>query len=144
MTCPAADAPSFPCKRMRRLEARLSDRRSRVSNSNRLGNTENWDGRKIVMADNSTSTLTVMLAARNMSSRTLGNGTSMMKIRPTTAIGMIHSATAFFDREGGAEIVMVGFEAIIYFCAAAEPAFWVCDARVSARQIAAKISATTA
>src|SRR5712691_5795668 len=123
MTCPAADAPSFPCKRMRRLEARLSDRRSRVSNSNRLGNTENWDGRKIVMADNSTSTL---------------------KIRPTAAIGMIHSATAFFDREGGAEIVMVGFEAIVYFCAAAEPAFWVCDARVSARQIAAKISATTA
>jgi len=29
--------------------------------------------------------------------------------------------------------VMVGFEAIVYFCAAAEPAFWVCDARGSAR-----------
>src|SRR5580700_2673421 len=98
------------------------------------------------MALNSTSTLMVMLVASSRSSRTLGNGTSMTKIRPTAATGMIHSATAVFDFEAGAVIVMVGFGAMAYVLPAArrEPAFWVSEARVSARQIAARISATTA
>jgi len=39
MTLPAADVPSLPWSRMRRVLARSSDKRSSVSKSKRLGNT---------------------------------------------------------------------------------------------------------
>jgi hypothetical protein len=34
-----------------------------------------------------------------MSSKMLGSGTSITKIKPTAAIGMIHSAAVLFGRE---------------------------------------------
>ena len=64
------------------------------------------------MALSSTSTLTVILVASSRSSRTLGNGTSITKMRPTAATGMIHSAAAVFDFAAGAVIVRVGFWAM--------------------------------
>ena len=47
---------------MRRLEARFNESRNRVSSSSRLGKTENCDGRRIWMAESSTSTAAVMLS----------------------------------------------------------------------------------
>ncbi len=63
------------------------------------------------MADSSTSTLTVMLMASSRSSRMLGSGTSMTKIRPTAATGMIHSAAACLRRAAGA-VMVVAFAAM--------------------------------
>ena len=44
MTWPAASTPSWPCIRMSRVEATLSDRRSSVSSSSSDGKTENSTG----------------------------------------------------------------------------------------------------
>ena len=76
---------------MRRLEARFSDRRNRVSSSSRLGKTENCAGRRIWRADSRTSTDAAKLVASKRSSTIAGNGTSMTKTRLTAAMGMIHS-----------------------------------------------------
>jgi hypothetical protein len=52
----------------------------------------------------------------------LGNGTSITKIKPTAAIGMIHSAAVLFGRE--AVIVVGTLGAITYvLCPAAARAF---------------------
>src|ERR1700690_605099 len=91
MTFPAAPAPSLPCNRMRRLEARFRESRNRVSSSNKLGKTENCAGRRMCMAESRTKMDAVKLAARRMSSRNEGSGTSMTKISPTAATGTTHS-----------------------------------------------------
>ena len=70
----------------------MSDRRNSVSNSSRLGNTENWAGLRICTAESRTSTEAVMLVARSRSRQTAGNGTSITKTRLTAATGRIHSA----------------------------------------------------
>ena len=44
ITCPAAPTPSWPCMRISRVEATLSDSRSSVSTSSSDGNTENSTG----------------------------------------------------------------------------------------------------
>jgi hypothetical protein len=91
MTRPAAPAPSLPCSRMRRLDARFSDRRNKVSRSSRLGKTENCAGRRICSAESRTSTDAAKLVASRRSSAMAGNGTSMTNTRLTAAMGTIHS-----------------------------------------------------
>jgi len=54
-----------------------------------------------------------MLSASKMSSRKLGSGTSMTKIRPTAAMGMIHSEAALsltldIGPDGGATVAAAG------------------------------------
>jgi len=78
---------------MRRLEARFSDSRNRVSRRSRLGKTENCAGRRTCIADSSTSTEAVMLAASRISSRNDGSGTSITKTNPIAATGTAHSTT---------------------------------------------------
>src|SRR5258708_24598797 len=109
MTLPAADAPSFPCKRMRRLEARFSDSRNRVSSSSRLGKTENCAGRKMCMADSKTRMDAVRLAARRISSRNEGSGTSITKIRPTAATGTTHSTSGVRARSGALAVSAMAY-----------------------------------
>src|SRR5208282_5511707 len=95
---------------MRRLEARLSDSRNRVSSRRRLGKTENCAGRRICSAERRTRTEAAKLAARSRSSTMAGNGTSMTKTRLTAAIGMIHSMRGLFlgaDGAGAADLALV-------------------------------------
>ncbi len=92
-----------------------------------------------------------MLVASNRSSRMLGSGTSITKIKPTAATGMIHSAAEVLaGREEEAGSARVAFGAMSYVLGGAaarrprcELLFWLA-ARDSARQTAARISATTA
>src|SRR4030088_701133 len=105
MTRPAAPAPSLPWRRMRRLEARFSDSRNKVSSSSRLGKTENCAGRRICSAESRTSTEAAKLVASRRSSTIDGSGTSMTKTRLTAAMGTIHSMNAL---RVGAAVVTVG------------------------------------
>src|ERR1700686_3594976 len=87
---------------MRRLEARLSDRRNNVSKSSKLGKTENCAGRKICRAESSTSTDAAKLVASRRSSTIAGNGTIITKTRLTAAMGTIHSINGL--RRGAAVV----------------------------------------
>jgi hypothetical protein len=59
----------------------------------------------------------------------LGNGTSITKIKPTAAMGMIHSVAELFPRAEGAVVVTVVAMAYLPPGAPA-PAFCVCDERL--------------
>src|SRR5579863_1620788 len=103
-----------------------------------------------------------MLKASSRSSRKLGTGTSITKIRPTAAMGMIHSAGTDLTLVEGAAAPAEFFAAIFFtamFIAAmaqtlpgaaamvegavVELLVEACPARDCALQMAAKISATT-
>src|SRR3984893_3616680 len=88
MTCPAAAVPSCPCARIRRVEARLSARRSMVAISSTVGNAENSSGAWMNSAVIRISTERMIETARNRSSRTGGSGrisTTRMVIIPTAS-----------------------------------------------------------
>src|SRR5208337_739217 len=95
ITCPAAAGPSFPCSRIRRLLARLRDKRNNVKSSNKDGKTEKSTGRKMYMDTNKTSTPAVMLTERRISSTKEGTGTSMTKTVATAAAGTTQSLDDF-------------------------------------------------
>src|SRR5882757_9471863 len=76
---------------MRLVLARSSDKRSKVSNRIRLGNTENCTGRNTWIAVNSTSMDAVILTVSNRSRMKLGKGTSITKTMETAAMGAIQS-----------------------------------------------------
>ena len=90
----AAEVPSLPCSRIRRVLARSSESRIRVSRRIRLGNTENCVGRRIWIAVSRTSTDAVMLSVSSRSRMMLGNGTSITNTSATAAVGMIQSPDA--------------------------------------------------
>src|SRR5665213_666190 len=94
MTFPAAEVRSLPCSKIRRVAARSSERRSRVSSKSRLGKTENSTGLRICTAVSRTSTEAVMLTVNSRSIRKLGSGTSMTKTIETAANGTTHSPDA--------------------------------------------------
>src|SRR3984893_4907739 len=88
MTWPAAAVPSCPCARMRRVEARLSAKRSMVAISSTVGNAENSSGAWMNSAVIRISTERMIETARNRSSRTGGSGrirTTRMVITPTAS-----------------------------------------------------------
>src|SRR5882757_5878888 len=112
MTRPAADDPSAPCNRIRRLLARLRERRNRVINKSKLGKTENCAGRRICTAVRRTSTEAVMLNASMMSSRKLGIGTSMTKTMLTAAAGTIQSIEDFLASFGLVRVAIIAFQSL--------------------------------
>ena len=74
ITWPAAAVPSWPCERMRRVEARLSASRSMVAISSTVGKEENssgvWMNKAVIMI----STEMMIEMARNRSRTTGGSG----------------------------------------------------------------------
>src|ERR1700692_4091904 len=87
---------------MRRLDARLSDSRNKVSKSRNLGKKENCAGRNICRAERNTSTAAAKLVASRRSSTIAGNGTIITKTRLTAAMGTIHSINGL--RRGAAVV----------------------------------------
>ena len=87
MTWPAALVPSWPCARIRRVEARLSDSRSIVEISSTVGKAENSSGAWMNSAVIRISTESVIEIASARSSRIGGSG----RIRTTR---MVRTPTA--------------------------------------------------
>ena len=83
-TWPAAVAPSLPWLRIRRVVATLSDRRSRVVSSSRVGNEVKSSGRRRNSATISTSTDRVSESARPTSRITVGSGRISTESSATT------------------------------------------------------------
>ncbi len=84
MTSPAALAPMLPLSRISRVEATLSESRSRVGTSNREGKMVNSSGEVMNMVVISTSSEMEMLTQSMMSRKNVGSGTSMTKRMMTT------------------------------------------------------------
>src|SRR5947209_9771784 len=95
---------------MRRLLARLSDRRNRVISKSRLGKTENCAGRRIWTAVRNTRTDAVMLNASIMSRRKLGIGTSITKTMLTAAAGTIQSTVDRIPCFGLVIVAIIAFQ----------------------------------
>ena len=88
MTWPAASVPSWPCARIRRVEARLSASRSMVAISNTVGKAENSSGVWMNSDVIRISTEKVMEMASAKSSSSDGNGrmsTTRIAIMPTAS-----------------------------------------------------------
>ena len=93
MTWPAASVPSWPCARMRRVEARLSASRSMVAISRTVGKAENSSGAWMNSDVIRIRTEKVIEMASAKSSRTGGSG----RIR-TTRIVIMPTASAMSPR----------------------------------------------
>ncbi len=74
MTWPAASLPSWPCARIKRVEARLSASRSMVAISRTVGNDENSSGVWMNSAVIRISTEMMIDTANSISSRSGGSG----------------------------------------------------------------------
>ena len=85
ITPPAASGPSWPCARISRVEARLSERRSMVAIRSTVGKAEKSSGFSMKRAVSSTSTENMIESASNRSSRIGGSGrmrTTRMAMTP--------------------------------------------------------------
>ncbi|AJD49327.1 hypothetical protein S7S_14575 [Isoalcanivorax pacificus W11-5] len=78
ITLPAASPPWWPSISTTRVEATFSDRRSRVVNSNTVGNDANSSVSRVNIATSSTITASAMLKVKNRSSASGGNGRIIM------------------------------------------------------------------
>src|SRR5215813_9490812 len=87
MTSPAADIPSVPCSRMRRVEAIFSDSRKSVDISRIEGKDENSVGLSKYRAAKRITTEREILADINTSRTIDGKGTITAINMMTTAIG---------------------------------------------------------
>ena len=84
MTWPAAAVPSWPCARIRRVEATLSASRSMVAISSTVGKAENSSGVSMNSAVIRISTDRMIETASSRSSRTGGSGTISTTRMPIT------------------------------------------------------------
>jgi hypothetical protein len=84
MTTPAAEMPSFPCRRMRRVEAILRDNRKRVDNNRTVGKVENSKGFVIFKAVSRIIKDKVKLKESRISSKRAGKGITITKRRKMT------------------------------------------------------------
>jgi hypothetical protein len=81
ITWPAAAPPRCPLTSTTRVEATLSDSRSKVANSSTVGNAEKSSGFSAFIAAISTATDSAMLSTKNTSSTAAGSGTTISMIR---------------------------------------------------------------
>jgi hypothetical protein len=86
MTWPAAEAPSFPLRRMSRVEAMFRESRKRVVTRSREGNVENSRGLIRYREVNKTTKESVMLTESRRSSRNGGRGRTITIRMATTPI----------------------------------------------------------
>ena len=101
MTCPAAEKPSLPCKRIRRHAAIFSDKRNRVTSNSREGNTEKLTGSRMYMETIRMTTDTVMSTVIRMSSSSGGKGMIITAMQQMTAIGI---SRCEFRRKAGRRV----------------------------------------
>jgi hypothetical protein len=92
MTVPAESGPSWPCRRMRRVEATLRPSRNSVSTRSRAGKIENSTGLRMYRATSSVSRDRLTLVVSIMSRASAGSGTIIMPRMPTRAMGRTSSA----------------------------------------------------
>ena len=112
MTWPAASVPSWPCARMRRVEARLSASRSMVAISSTVGKAENSSGVWMNSAVIRISTERMIEIASAMSSSSAGSGrmsTTRIAITPmASAMSPRLSSAPISPRPGSANLPLAG------------------------------------
>src|ERR1041384_3101248 len=112
MTWPAAEVPSWPCDRIRRVEARFSDSRSMVEIRSTVGNAENSSGAWMNSEVIRISTDSVIEIARNRSSRIGGSGristTRMVRTPSASVMSPRRSSAPIYFRPDRLNPPMVG------------------------------------